>query len=774
MPIPAYFQTLTSLFYNYRLPQILGFLFIVLMGNQPVDAQTISRQKITASYLYNFAKNIEWPAEAGLKSFDIALYGPDNQLLYTELSQLAEKVRLRDLPIRVERVNAIGSLDHYQLVYVEQANNKSISELYDALEGKPILLVTTEYANKQLVMINLIASDDRLRFEVNRSNIINHGLKPLPELILNGGTEIDVAQLFREGQASLVAMQKQLQAREKVLKELSTAISEQEEQNARLEQQLGKLKQSILQSDALIASQNDQLKSQQEQLEKNKQERAALLLEMDQRTRELDAQQKQLQAISDEIQLREKRLTELNTTIRSQEAEIAAQKKAIAGLDQTVDSQQATLRYMWGLVFLGTLLIVTVLIAYTIKRRDNQRLAAHSKDLQIAKDRLAIAKRKAEDASQAKSEFLSLMSHELRTPLQAIIGYTELVIEELKVNDDNTHINDLTRVIHNGERLLRLINGVLDMAKIESGKMDLDLTEVRLSSLVDEALGTVSPLLEKSEIRVQQEVDDGLTLPVADPEKLLHILINLLGNACKFSAKGTVTIRALHQSSQIYISVADTGIGMTPEQQQHIFDPFKQADSSTTRKYQGSGLGLSITRQLCELMGGSIRVESDLGKGACFIVEIPLPITPVEAEPGDLATSVHVPEEEERVDESLSQDDARDLIIVESYPQMLELFARGLQRKGFQLHSASDANSALQLARKLSPHGMVIDPLLPEQEVLSLLERMHAESDLREIPVILLSRLPGFGSGQEDFAETLQTHSLKLVLGQLGALSEKA
>lgn len=772
MQIPAYFQRLTFLLCNpYRLWLAVGMLFLY-MASASLDAQTISRQKITASYLYNFAKNIEWPNESAMNSFDIALYGPDNQLLYAELTQLADKVKLRNLTIRVERVSAISSLDRYQMVYVEQANNKSISEVYDALEGKPILLVTTEYTNKQLVMINLIATDDRLRFEVNRSNIINHGLKPLPELILNGGTEIDVAQLFREGQASLVAMQKQLQTREKTLRELSATISEQEALNSRLEQQLGNLKQNIQQSDALIASQNEQLKSQQEQLEKNKQERAALLLEMDQRTRELDAQQKQLQAISDEIAVREKRLTELNTTIQVQEAEIAAQKKAIAGLDQTVDSQQATLRYMWGLVILGTLLIVTVLIAYTIKRRDNQRLAAHSKDLQIAKDRLAIAKRKAEDASQAKSEFLSLMSHELRTPLQAIIGYTELVIEELRVNDDTAHINDLTRVIHNGERLLRLINGVLDMAKIESGNMDLDLTEVRLSSLVDEALGTVAPLLEKSEIRVLQEVDDGSTLPVADPEKILHILINLLGNACKFSAKGIVTIKALHQESRIYISVADTGIGMTPEQQQHIFDPFKQADSSTTRKYQGSGLGLSITRQLCELMGGSIRVESELGKGACFIVELPLPITPVESPTSELAHDERgVPEEEGRVDESLSQDDARDLVIVESYPQLLELFARGLQRKGYQLHSASDASSALLLAQKLTPYAMVLDPLLAAPEVTSLLEKMQADQRLKTIPVILLSRLPGFGEVHQDVADSIQTHSLKLVLGQLARIT---
>ena len=604
----------------------LGLLLLVLLASWPVNAQNLSRHKITASYLYNFAKNIEWPNESGLKQFAIGVYGGDSQLLYAELAQLSGRVQLRGLPIHVERLTSSQQLERFQLVYVEQLGASATAQIFEALEGKPVLLVTLDYPNQQLVMINLLSSDDRLRFEVNRSNIINHGLSPLPELILNGGTEIDVARLYREGQASLVAMQKQLQAREKNLQQLSDKIAQQEARNAQLEQQMLGLSDSIKRSDALIAQQHVQLQEQQQLLDKNKQERAELLRDIDERTRALEQQKAQLQRISATIAEREQRLDQLNQTITTQEQEIADQKQAIAGLDEQVDAQQVVLRYMYGLVFLGVLLVITAFTAYQMKRRDNQRLAAHSKDLQIAKDRLAIAKRKAEEASEAKSEFLSLMSHELRTPLQAIIGYTELVIEELRLANDEAHVKDLQRVIHNGERLLRLINSVLDLAKMEAGQMTLDLTEVRLSSLVDEALGTVAPLLEKSAIRVYRDVDDGSFLPLADPEKILHILINLLGNACKFSSGGEVRICALHQPERIYLSVADTGIGMTAEQQQHIFDPFRQADSSTTRKYQGSGLGLSITRQLCELMGGRIRVHSELGKGSTFIVELPLPI----------------------------------------------------------------------------------------------------------------------------------------------------
>lgn len=723
--------------WRYTPPFCTVVCLVVLLGvADSASAQVANKQQITASYLYNFAKNIEWPDEAAMSSFDIALYGTDTKPLYAELSLLSAQLKLRNIPITVNQVASVKALTQYDLIYVDSLNNKVINDVYDVIEGKSVLLVTEGYANKQLVMINLITTEEgRVRFEVNNSNIINHGLKPLPELILNGGTEIDVAQLFREGQASLVALQKQLSMRENTLKELTSAISTQENLNSQLQQQLIDLNQNIQKSDALIAAQNSELHEQRTQIEKSEKERLTLLQEVEMRTRELNEQQRQLGIISAEINQREQRLAELNDTIQRQETELRKQKEAITGLDELVGSQKTALRYLWALVVVGVLLIVTIFIAYGMKRRDNERLAAHSKDLQIAKDRLAIAKRKAEDASQAKSEFLSLMSHELRTPLQAIIGYTDVVIEELKVNDDQSHVSDLTRVISNSERLLKLINGVLDLAKIESGRMELDLTEVKLSSLVQEALDTVAPLIEKNSIRVDVEVDDGSFLPVADPEKLLHILLNLLGNAIKFSPNGVVTIKAFHKPEHIYISVTDTGIGMSPEQQLHIFDPFKQADSSTTRKFQGSGLGLSITRQLCELMGGAIRVESQLGQGASFIVDLPLPIEPPHvfgANGIDVDTGM-----DDGV--NATNENARQMVMIDDDPAFLDIMARTMRREGYRVYTAGDAENGLRLLQIVKPDVITLDLLLPDQHGWLLFEKIKADAALKDIPVIIIS-----------------------------------
>ncbi len=754
---------------RWRLGLVVGAICVGLMLSLAASAEGLSREKLTASYLYNFAKNIQWPNEHGVKVFKIGVYESSDQRLFNELQTMASRIQLRGLPIQVDNLNTSSALASYQLIFIDPLASKSIASLYDRLDSKPVLLVSSEYDNKQLVMINLITDGDRLKFEVNKSNLINHGLTPLPELILNGGTEIDVAKLYREGQASLVAMQKQLQSRERALDELTNTIKSQESVNQRLQQQLRGLQQNIQDSDALIAEQNQQLLSQKKQIELSSQERERLLKEVDARTRELNQQQDSLNKISAEIDQREKRLAQLNQTILDQEKEIGSQKMAIAGLDEQVDAQKIALRYMYGVLVLGGLLIITIFIAYNTKRRDNEILATRSKDLQIAGERLAFAKRNAEQASEAKSEFLSLMSHELRTPLQSIIGYTELVMEELKMEDDAKHLNDLGRVISNGERLLKLINSVLDLAKIEAGRMDLDLTEVRLSSLVDEALGSVGSLLEKSRIQVDKEVDDGSALPVADPEKILHILINLLGNACKFSQDGQIHIRALHRDAHIYLSVADTGIGMTPEQQQHIFDPFRQADSSTTRKYQGSGLGLSITRQLCELMGGSIRVESEEGKGACFIVDIPLPIQQQEKE-----ATIPMPRAD-KVNTSFDMDDIYEhLVILEAEPQLLEVLARGLQQEPLQLHGATDALTGLQLVRQLKPRGIILDMHLPNQQAWVFLEKLRAQHELAAIPVLALSLMDGGALKRRNLPQVAQPwvgESIRLAVKKLAQLT---
>ena len=226
-------------------------------------------------------------------------------------------------------------------------------------------------------------------------------------------------------------------------------------------------------------------------------------------------------------------------------------------------------------------------------------------------------------ASQHKSQFLASMSHELRTPLNAIIGLTEMMVTNTARFGTEKAAEPLRRVHRAGTHLLGLINQVLDLSKIEAGKLELSPESVNLAPVIDEVVGTARQLAEQNKNRLVIESQENLGLLTVDPMRLRQILLNLLSNACKFTKQGEVTLRVRKVAdgrNWIEFAVADTGIGMTPEQQAKLFEEFTQADSSTARQYGGTGLGLAITRKLARMMGGEVTVMSEPGKGSVFTV----------------------------------------------------------------------------------------------------------------------------------------------------------
>ena len=237
---------------------------------------------------------------------------------------------------------------------------------------------------------------------------------------------------------------------------------------------------------------------------------------------------------------------------------------------------------------------------------------------------LVLARDQAREANRHKSEFLANVSHELRTPMSAVIGYTDLLIEELEEEGDLAKVTDLQRIHAAGRHLLGLINNILDLAKIEAGRMDLVLEPMHLQELITGVAEMLRPLLENKNNKLNVDIInlDGKVL--GDPGKLRQIMLNLLSNANKFTKNGDIRVRMLRDEQGLCISVTDTGIGIPKEQQAHIFEAFRQADMSTTRQYGGTGLGLTITQRFCRLLGGDIEVHSEPGKGTCFTVRLPL------------------------------------------------------------------------------------------------------------------------------------------------------
>lgn len=243
-------------------------------------------------------------------------------------------------------------------------------------------------------------------------------------------------------------------------------------------------------------------------------------------------------------------------------------------------------------------------------------------------NRMRIAKEAAEQADRTKSQFLATMSHELRTPLNAIIGYTELLHDLASDDGKEDYLPDMQRILFSAKHLLTLINDILDLSKIESGKVDLFIETFSVGGLVKEVCDMVAPLVQKNANTLKVECPDGIGSVRSDITRVRQCLFNLLSNACKFTSKGTITLKVerANQSNVDWVifRVSDTGIGITPEQLKKLFQAFSQADASTTRQYGGTGLGLVITRKLCQLMGGEVTVESTAGQGSTFSMFIPI------------------------------------------------------------------------------------------------------------------------------------------------------
>src|SRR6516162_1631090 len=348
--------------------------------------------------------------------------------------------------------------------------------------------------------------------------------------------------------------------------------------------------------------------------------------------------------------------------------------------------------------------------------------------------RLEVARDEAMEASRTKSSFLANMSHELRTPLNAIIGLTELLCDNAARFGTEKALEPLRRVLRAGRHLLSLINDILDLSKIEAGKMDLTLESVSIGPVVEEVLGTARPLAEQNKNALELDCPEGIGSVHADNMRLRQVLLNLLSNACKFTKGGTVrlsTARA-EEAGQHWVdfAVSDTGIGMTEEQLGRLFQEFTQADASTTRQFGGTGLGLAISRRLCRLMGGDITVTSAPGDGSTFTVRLPTEMAPPlpVAEAGLADTGLEA-----------RRGPRGTVLVIDADATARELIATHLAGEGFAVETAANGVDGLKKARALRPAAITIDVLLPDVDGWTVLAALKGEPGLAEIPVVIVT-----------------------------------
>jgi GAF domain-containing protein/CheY-like chemotaxis protein len=337
------------------------------------------------------------------------------------------------------------------------------------------------------------------------------------------------------------------------------------------------------------------------------------------------------------------------------------------------------------------------------------------------------------EASQHKSQFLANMSHELRTPLNAIIGVTERLREDAEALKQD--VEPLDRVLGAGRHLLALINDILDLSKIEAGRMELHLESFPLAPLIEDVAKTIEPMATKNGNRIVVDCPAGLGIIHADQTRFRQALLNLASNANKFTEKGTVTIAAHPQRLEgrdgIRIGVTDTGIGMTEEQMGRLFQEFSQADASTTRKYGGTGLGLAISRHFCRMMGGDITVESKPGEGSTFIIRLPRIVQSDQA---------LVIERRAEPGHSIAEETEAPLVlVVDDDATVRDLVERHLERAGFAVVTARGGQEGLKLVRELRPAAVTLDIMMPDLDGWTVLAAIKGDPALASIPVVLMS-----------------------------------
>ncbi len=395
----------------------------------------------------------------------------------------------------------------------------------------------------------------------------------------------------------------------------------------------------------------------------------------------------------------------------------------------------------------------------------NEELQSQAEELAVQKKALEDKTRQVEEANRLKSEFLSNMSHELRTPLNAILGMTRLLKDEASGITGEQQAGYLEIIERNGQNLLELINDILDISKIEAGKVEIIWSRIDLKAFTQEVLQSVRALADEKELELGAELDPEADFIISDPDKLRQILLNLLSNAIKFTEKGSISvITRCEEENKISLAVRDTGIGISEDELEYIFDAFRQVDSSTTRVYGGTGLGLNIVKKLVDLLGGEIHVESQVGMGSTFTVTLPRqPVTLKEMDENwkEKVRSVLLTGETTSPEGGTGPKARKHILIIDDDPIATRELSVLLKEEDYQLHFAFNGLEGLKHIRNEAPDLVLLDLKMPDMDGFSLIKEMQKDERTRNIPVVVLSAMDLSGEEKGRLAGNVRDVILK-------------
>ena len=613
-----------------------------LFSNLNSIAQQVNREVAVSAYIYNFAKNIQWQNEESITEFRFLVIEKED-IIFNELTRLSKTKLLKNKPIKILKSASVGDISSIHLIFISKDSEGRLSTIFDQIEGHNILLVSENYQDKRIIMINLYdTKDGSLLFEINKSNIINQHLTIMQDMILLGGTEIDVAQLYREGQQSLRNLQLEIQKFENNLNHLK-------EDGIKKAHEIELVRDSLDKQSILIDEQKRILDSQIELLQKREKEikiqGESILITQN----KIGALADELKTHTEELNKGKALLEDQKREIELQEAQIKQQAKVLKESGQTIHRQKNLMFLLIIIILLVVFLVFSIYYALKIKQEHNreleQKVNERTVELSLLNEQLRVeleermhaqeeirilnqtledkvAERTAQlaDINKELESFSYSISHDLRAPLRAIFGFSQILSNRHKASLNEEGQQYMDYIVQASVRMEHLINDLLDYSRL--GRKSVDIHPVLPNKVIDAVYSDFKQRLD--DIGAQFIVDKDIPEILGNESLLQQIFINLIGNAITYRRNNVpleIRIGFEQNAKSVTIKISDNGIGIPKEYWEKIFNIFQRLHSED--KYPGTGIGLATVRKSVSMLNGTIWVESVVDKGTTFFIHLP-------------------------------------------------------------------------------------------------------------------------------------------------------